>query len=205
MNSNASTAALAARTFSMKANPFTHLAVAARLAMTASLALLAADASAQSFDDARAAYGEGRFLDAAEHGEALGTSEGYALAARSLSIYAHYVATDGERKEIIDRAIRVAEEAVRADSANPEGLYQAAHAYGRFAQHNGKMTVLRKGTMGRSATCWRPRSPWTRASPMRFWPWAAGTPTSTTPDGWPGGCTGAVARRPSNYSSAPWK
>ena len=152
MNSNASASALAdsdVRTFSMKANRFTHLAVAVRLAMIASLALLAADASAQSFDDARAAYGEGRFLDAAEHGESLGTSEGYALAARSLSIYAHYVATDGERKEIIDRAIRVAEEALRADSANPEGLYQAAHAYGRFAQHNGKMTVLRKGTMGK--------------------------------------------------------
>jgi len=43
----------------------------------------------------------------------------------------------------------VAEEAVRADSANPEALYQAAHAYGRFAQHNGKVTVLRKGTMGK--------------------------------------------------------
>ena len=100
-------------------------------------------------DDARAAYGEGRFLEAAEHGEALGTSDGYALAARSLSIYAHYVASDEERKEIIDRAIGVAEEAVRADTANPEALYQAAHAYGRFAQHTGKVTVLRKGTMGK--------------------------------------------------------
>ncbi len=152
MNSNAGASALAdsaVRPFSTKANRFTHLAAAAGLAMTASLALLSADASAQSYADARAAYGEGRFLDAAEHGEALGTSEGYALAARSLSIYAHYVATDEERKEIIDRAIRVAEEAVRADSANPEALYQAAHAYGRFAQHNGKMTVLRKGTMGK--------------------------------------------------------
>ena len=82
-------------------------------------------------------------------GAALGTSDGYALAARSLSIYAHYVASDEERKEIIDRAIGVAEEAVRADTANPEALYQAAHAYGRFAQHTGKVTVLRKGTMGK--------------------------------------------------------
>lgn len=133
----------------MTANRFAHLAAAAGLAMVAGPSLLAAHAVAQSYDDARAAYGEGRFLDAAEHGEALGTSEGYALAARSLSIYAHYVAADEERKEIIDRAIRAAEEAVRADSANPEALYQAAHAYGRFAQHNGKVTVLRKGTMGR--------------------------------------------------------
>ena len=133
----------------MTANRFAHLAAAAGLAMVAGPSLLAAHAAAQSYDDARAAFGEGRFLDAAEHGEALGTSDGYALAARSLSIYAHYVAADEERNEIIDRAIRAAEEAVRADSANPEALYQAAHAYGRFAQHNGKVTVLRKGTMGR--------------------------------------------------------
>ena len=133
----------------MTANRFAHLAVAASLIMAASLALTAAHARAQSYDDARAAYGEGRFLDAAAHGEALGTSHGYALAARSLAIYAHYVATGEERKEIIDRAIRAGEEAVLADSANPDALYQAAHAYGRFAQHNGKMTVLRKGTMGK--------------------------------------------------------
>lgn len=133
----------------MTANRLAHLAVASGLAMTAGPALLASAGGAQSFDDARAAYGEGRFLEAAEYGEALGTSDGYALAARSLSIYAHYVATGEERKEIIDRAIRMAEEAVLADSANPEALYQAAHAYGRFAQHNGRATVLRKGTMGK--------------------------------------------------------
>lgn len=121
----------------------------AHLAAAASLALLTADASAQSIDDAISAFAEGRFLDAAELGEALGTSDGHALAAKSLAIHAHYVATDEERNEIIDRAIRAGEEAVLADSANPEALYQAAHAYGRFAQHHGKVTVLRKGTMGK--------------------------------------------------------
>ncbi|MDE2762836.1 MAG: hypothetical protein OXQ94_09600 [Gemmatimonadota bacterium] len=134
---------------SAPANRFAHLAASAGLAMLAGPGLLAATAGAQSYEDARAAYLEGRFLDAAAHGEALGTSEGYALAARSLAIYAHYVATDEERKAVIDQAIRVGEEAVLADSTNPEAFYQAAHAYGRFAQHNGKVAVLRKGTMGK--------------------------------------------------------
>ena len=94
-----------------------------RLAVAASLALLAADASAQSIEDARSAFAEGRFLDAADLAEALGTSESYALAAKSLAVYAHYVATEEERRELIDRAIRVGEEAVLADSTNPEALY----------------------------------------------------------------------------------
>lgn len=121
----------------------------ARVAAVASLAFLAADASAQSIDDARTAFAAGRFLEAAGLAEALGTSESYALAAKSLAIHAHYVATDEERKEVIDRAIRAGEDAVLADSANPEALYQSAHAYGRFAQHNGRVTVLRKGVMGK--------------------------------------------------------
>lgn len=127
----------------MTANRFAHLAA------TASLALAAADANAQSIDDARSAFAEGRFLDAAELAEGLGTSESYALAAKSLAVYAHYVATDEERKDVIDRAIRAGDEAVLADSTNPEALYQSAHAYGRFAQHHGKVSVLRKGVMGK--------------------------------------------------------
>ena len=60
-----------------------------RLAAVCSLALFPADASAQSLEEARSAFSEGRFLEAAELGEALGTSAGYALAARSLTVYAH--------------------------------------------------------------------------------------------------------------------
>ena len=49
--------------------------------------LLAGAARAHSVEAARAAYAEGRFIHAAELAASLETSEGYALAARSLAIY----------------------------------------------------------------------------------------------------------------------
>lgn len=113
------------------------------------LALLAADAGAQSLDDARAAYAEGRFLEAAELAEALGTSDGFALAAESLAVQAHYLAPEEQWDELVDRAIQMGEDAVRADSTNAEAHYQAAHALGRYAQGVGAVTALRRGLAGR--------------------------------------------------------
>ena len=121
----------------------------ARLAALACLALPAADVGAQSLDDARSAYAEGRFLAAAELAEALATSEGYALAAQSLAIHAHFFAPEREWEESVERAIRMGDEAIRADSANAEARYQAAHALGRYAQGVGAVTALRQGLAGR--------------------------------------------------------
>jgi len=120
-----------------------------RCAALGCLVLLAADAGAQSLEDARSAYAEGRFLEAAELGDALGTSDGYALAAQSLAIHAHYFATDDEWEELVDRAIEMSDEAIRADSTNAEAHYQAAHAVGRYAQGIGAFTALRQGLAGR--------------------------------------------------------
>jgi len=120
-----------------------------RLAAIAGLALFAADASAQSIDEARAAFTDGRFLEAAEIGEALGTSDGYALAARSLAVYAHYEAPEDEWDGIIERAMQMGDEAVRADSTNPEAYYQSVHAVGRYAKRAGTITALRKGLGGK--------------------------------------------------------
>lgn len=120
-----------------------------RCAALGCLVLLATDAGAQSLEDARSAYVEGRFLEAAELAEALGTSDGYALAAQSLAIHAHYFATDDEWEELVDRAIEMSDEAIRADSTNAEAHYQAAHAVGRYAQGIGAFTALRQGLAGR--------------------------------------------------------
>lgn len=120
-----------------------------RCAALGGLMLLAADAGAQSLEDARSAYAEGRFVEAAELAEALGTSDGYALAAQSLAIHAHYFATDDEWEELVDRAIEMSDEAIRADSTNAEAHYQAAHAIGRYAQGIGAFTALRQGLAGR--------------------------------------------------------
>lgn len=101
--------------------------------------------NAQSIDDARTAFEEGRFLEAADLAEALETSGGYALAAQSLAVYGHYVAAEDDRKEFVERAMELGEEAVRADSTNPEAYYQSAHAVGRYAQNVGTFTALRRG------------------------------------------------------------
>lgn len=121
----------------------------ARLAATASIMLLAAEARAQSMDDARSAYEDGRFVEAADLAEAIGTSEAYALAAQSLAVYAHYEASEEEWEEVVERAMRMGEEAVKADSTNPDAHYQSAHAVGRYAQRIGAWTALRQGLAGK--------------------------------------------------------
>lgn len=121
----------------------------ARLAAAGSAMLFAANATAQSIEDANAAYAEGRFVEAADMGEALGTSDGYALAAKSLAVYAHYEASEEEFSEVIERAMRMGEEAVSADPANPDAHYQSVHAVGRYAQRVGAFTALREGLAGK--------------------------------------------------------
>ncbi len=126
--------------------------VVIRFAAVAGFVVFAAGqvgANAQSIDEARAAFEEGRFLEAADLAEALGTSGGYALGAQSLAVYGHHVATEDDRTGFLERAMRLGEEAVRADSTNYEAYYQSAHAVGRYAQNVGIMTALRRGLAGR--------------------------------------------------------
>lgn len=111
--------------------------------------LLAAAASAQTLEDARAAYTEGRFLEAVEIAEALGTSDGYALATKSLAIHGYYIAAEEEKQGLFERAMALGEMAVEADPSNPEAHYQSAHALGRYSQTIGAMTALRRGYGGR--------------------------------------------------------
>ena len=119
------------------------------LAAVGSAMLIATAATAQSIEDANAAYAEGRFVEAADMGEALGTSAGYALAAKSLAVHAHYEASEEEFSEVVERAIRMGEEAVAADPTNADAHYQSAHAVGRYAQRVGAFTALREGLAGR--------------------------------------------------------
>ena len=121
----------------------------ARLAAFGCLPLLATDAGAQSLDEAQSAFAEGRFLEAAEVAEALGTSDGYALAAESLAIHVHYLASEDEWEDMVERAMQMGEEAIRADSTNAQAHYQFAHALGRYAQGVGTITALRQGLAGR--------------------------------------------------------
>ncbi len=111
--------------------------------------LLAGTAAAQSIEAARAAQDEGRFIEAARLGEALGTSDGYALAAESLAIHGYYVAGEPEKEALFERAMGLAEEAIRLDPANPEAHLQSAHAMGRYAQTIGAVKALARGYAGK--------------------------------------------------------
>lgn len=100
---------------------------------------------AQSIEEARAAYAEGRFVEAAELARSLGTSEGHALAADSLAIHGYYIAPDSEKAGLFRRAEEYAREAIRLDAANLEAHLQLAHAMGRQAQAGGALNALKEG------------------------------------------------------------
>ena len=105
----------------------------------------AGTARAQSIEEARAAYAEGRFVEAADLARVPGTSEGYALAADSLAIHGYYIAPEGEKAAFFRRAEELAREAVRLDAANPQAHLQLAHAMGRQAQVAGALEALKEG------------------------------------------------------------
>lgn len=89
---------------------------------------------AKTIDEARAAYAQGRFAEAARVGESLGTSQGFALSAKSLSVHAHYIAKEGEKKELLEHAVRLAGKAVLSNPHNAEAHLQLARAIGRRAE-----------------------------------------------------------------------
>ena len=108
-------------------------------------AVFLSDAAAQSMEQMRAVYAEGRFVEAAELGAGLNTSESHALAAQSLAMQGHFFAEGEEKKALFQRAVELAEAAVRLDAANPEAHIQLAHTTGRYGQALGLLQVVAGG------------------------------------------------------------
>lgn len=106
--------------------------------------LSASAANGQPIEAARTALGEGRFVEAAEIGEALNTSHGYALAAEALAIHGHYLAAEETKAELLGRAMQLGQEAIRKDPENPAAYLQHAHAMGRYTQAVGTLKVKRE-------------------------------------------------------------
>ena len=107
--------------------------------------LLAGIAQADPLAQARAAYADGRFLEAADLAEAVGTSAGYALATDCVAKHGFHLAADDEKEALFERAMQLAQEAVRLDPDNPEALLQTAHAVGRYSEPLSPMKALREG------------------------------------------------------------
>jgi len=91
-------------------------------------------AHAKTIDEAKAAYAQGRFAEAARIGESLGTSQGFALSAMSLSVHANYIAKEGEKKKLLEHAVTLARKAVTSDPGNADAHLQLARAIGRRAE-----------------------------------------------------------------------
>ena len=124
--------------------------IAARLLICSSIAIahvlaLTNAADAGSISEARAAYAEGRFTEAARTAESLGSSKGFALAAASLAIHGYFIAEKGEEKAFFERAVALARKAVLADEQNADAHLQLAHAVGRLAQTVGSLEAASKG------------------------------------------------------------
>jgi len=116
------------------------------IALMASLpALWALPATAQSFDDAVALTVNGDWLMAADMGAALGTSEGYALAAQALAIYGYHVAPKEEKQPLFQRGMDYAKKAIELGPDSSEAHLQASHAMGRYAQTIGVLEALSDG------------------------------------------------------------
>ena len=113
----------------MPTSSFRTAAAAALLA-----AMTASPAAAGPLDDARAAWTEGRFLEAADLAEAAGGADGLALAAESLAVEAFYRAAKKNRPALFKRALALAARAVRAGPNEAFTHIAAARVMGRHGQ-----------------------------------------------------------------------
>lgn len=97
-------------------------------------ALTGLPVAAGPLDAARAAWSEGRFVEAADLAEAAGGAKGFAFAAESLAVQAFYVAPEADRPALFDRALALV---ARALEAKPDAAFThmaAARVMGRHGQ-----------------------------------------------------------------------
>ncbi len=113
--------------------------------MASLLSLWALPAAAQSLDDAVAMTVNGEWLMAADMGAALGTSEGYALAAQALAVYGYHLAPEEDKQPLFQRGMDYAERAIELGPDSSEAHLQASHAMGRYAQTIGVLQALSDG------------------------------------------------------------
>lgn len=99
---------------------------------------------------AEEACAEGRFLESAGLAEALGTSDGHALAAMCLAFQAEYLAAQDEKPALVARALALADEAIRLDPDNANAYLQSARALGLHAGIIGNLRAVRQGLGGKS-------------------------------------------------------
>ncbi len=122
------------------------------LLMMAALGLvlncLAHPACTEPLAAVRTAYNEGRFVEAAELGEALGTPEALTLANRSLVYHAYYHAAEDDKLAVYERAMGLGGRAARLAPEDAQSLVYWSQAIGRYIRQVGAMKVLGSGLIG---------------------------------------------------------
>ena len=111
----------------------------------AGLWVAVAPALAEAPEAVLAAFAEGRFLEAADLGEAAATPDSLALAARALVVHGYYLAEAGAKQALFTRAVGLAEAAVAGDAGNAQAHLRHAHAMGRYAQTVSVLEALGDG------------------------------------------------------------
>ncbi len=94
----------------------------------------AGTAQADPLAAARTAYAEGRFLEAAELAEALGTSAGHVLASDCVERHSSFFAGKADRQALYERAMRLGQQAIHLDGTNARAHLQTAQAVGLYAE-----------------------------------------------------------------------
>lgn len=106
---------------------------------------LALPALGNDYETALALYKEGKFLEAADAGEAVGTSDSLALAASALAIHGYYIAAEDDKQALFERGVDDAIRATELDPENSEAFLQISHTKGRYAQTIGVMEAMSEG------------------------------------------------------------
>jgi tetratricopeptide (TPR) repeat protein len=100
-------------------------------------------ASAASLGDAQALFNNGNWKAAADLALSLKTADGYALAAKSITLGASTSAVaDKDKAELFQKAEDYANQAIKADPNNADGYFELARADGRLAQFSGILKSL---------------------------------------------------------------
>ncbi len=107
------------------------------------------DIDAKTIEVARAAFDDGRFVEAAEMAEALGTSQALTLASAALTQHGYHIAERGEEQMYYERAMELGERAVGLDPDNAVGHLRWGQAMGRYAKTIGVVKAFRQGYGGR--------------------------------------------------------
>jgi tetratricopeptide (TPR) repeat protein len=112
------------------------------LLLTSSLAL-----AAGTLQDAQLQFKNGDFTGAVQSAIALNTSDGFALASKSNSIFAS-TQSESKQEAIYAQSEKYARNAIALDTNNSDGYFEVARALGRLSQLRGVLSALTQGLGG---------------------------------------------------------